>query len=364
MLRAVQHGVFPLPLVLVVLFASAAFLAIGCMAWGAKEAERQAGKGEPLTNITSQQAGSLQQTFAEKCPRIIRSDRNGQTNPHYFAYQIDTSNGVCPIATKIEDLLGEGKLFVLDKHDSFVLANRPSNKSYRKSYIQHYKGIEVVNYGLDLNYQNGKITSVIGTFYPNIDIDTTGMISREAASKIAIEHGNFYPQFMDRIDLKGTAEIAHFGILPHLGKVFYSFEFNKLSQKPGTYIVNAVTGKFHSYVPADYLHEYHLTDCYQCVGGSSVPLQCEDTCTVNACSTFADHRLLSVPTLYNDCQNIRSDSCNISGKIVYRMAPLSIGINDSINVYDGSNYYAGFPAPPPYTIKYCYTNGVLSKKMQ
>lgn len=73
-----------------------------------------------------------------------------------------------------------------------------------------------------------------------------------------------------------------------------------------------------------------------------------------------------MPTIYNNCQTIYADSSQAVGKIVYRMAPLATGFNDSINVYDANNYYQvvtpGDPAPPPYEIRYCYQDSVLSKR--
>jgi len=293
-------------------------------------------------------------------------------NPYYFAYQLDTlSNLVCKAAMDINDLIGENNLFDVAKYNSFVLDSIYS-KTHRntKRYIQYYKNIPVNNASVKLNFIDGKVFSVVGRYYPNLNIDTSGMISKEAATKVVIANADYYPQFKDKIGPNYFGEAGTPKIDPDKKAVYYFFYVNKLARKPGQYFIDAIKGTLIRYVPD---LENHLTDCYRCSGSSAVTLVCQDACDEEICTSFYDNVVLSVPTLYNGCATIYSDSCTTQSGI-YRMASIGegshdtliiTGFNDFVNVYDASNYYQVFspddPTPVPYEIKYCYQD-TLSKR--
>ena len=184
---------------------------IGCAVFG------QRNSNEILENTPKEEIARAVKYLTVKnqpkdlCPRIVKSDRNGQMNPYYFAYQLDTlSNLVCKAAMDINDLVGKNKLFDIDKYNKFVTNSK--THSNRKRYIQYYKSIPVNNTGVDLNFIDEKVFSVIGTYYPNINIDTSGMISKEQAAKIVIENAN------NLFDLK-SKRVFFIGDIIHLTSI-------------------------------------------------------------------------------------------------------------------------------------------------
>lgn len=255
------------------------------------------------------------------------------------------------------------KLFNLRKDDSLglIMTDDVDKSKGTKSerYQQYYKGIAVNGCDVLFNFNDNKVSSIAGRFIPNLDIDTTGMISREAAAKTVIDNADYYPQFKDRIDPNYFAQTTKPIIDGNGKKIVYKFYVNKLSKKPGQYYINATSGKIWRFQPdiANY-----VTDCYKYNGNIASMLSCQDTCTANIPTSFSDNRAVEVPTIYNNCQTIYADSTTNANKIIYRMSPVSIGLNDFINVYDASNYYSAPTPPTPYEIRYCYQDSVLSKK--
>ncbi|MBK8677548.1 MAG: M4 family metallopeptidase [Sphingobacteriales bacterium] len=325
----------------------------GCIAWGSQKTK------QPQTTTTNlKQANNPLAEVGintQKCPKVLQNNRNNDDEPYYFSYILDTSDPNC-VAKTVEDLFGDGRLFPTCNDCTFKL-ERQNDKI--KHYKQYYKGIEVTNVGFLIGSANDKIYRTTGTYYPNLNIDTTGMISREEAVKIAYDHAEIYEGFNTAAWQAHSSENVRPLINPVSNTIYYAFYIPKITKKNGGYFVNATNGKFIKYVP-DWGGTY-LTDCYKCVGNATTMFNCQDTCSTNICTVFTDGVMVGVPTLYNGCQTILADECNAGNKIVYRMAPdtTNLTINDSINIYDGSKYYGG---PKVQKIFWCYTDSSISKK--
>ncbi|HRI29490.1 MAG TPA: M4 family metallopeptidase, partial [Chitinophagales bacterium] len=276
----------------------------------------------------------------------------------------------CPPANA-EELIKSAFLPAMGKHDSlgFLKFNNTLNGK-GEVYQQYYKGIKVETYTTRFNYTNDQVTSIAGTFFPNLNIDTTGMISKEEATKVVVANADYLPQFKDKIGPNYFLEADIPLIDPHNNTVYYRFWVNKLAKKPGQYFIDALKGTLMTYIPND---ANYLTDCYKCNGNAVIALTCQDDCDADACSSFLNNVILTLPTLYSGCVPIFSDSC-ITQTEVYRMASVGAGstdaliiadVDDFINVYDASNYYnttiPGSPPPIPQEIKYCFQD-TLSKR--
>ncbi|MBK7527054.1 MAG: hypothetical protein IPI59_05750 [Sphingobacteriales bacterium] len=284
----------------------------GCIAWGSQKTK------QPQTTTTNlKQANNPLAEVGintQKCPKVLQNNRNNDDEPYYFSYILDTSDPNC-VAKTVEDLFGDGRLFPTCNDCTFKL-ERQNDKI--KHYKQYYKGIEVTNVGFLIGSANDKIYRTTGTYYPNLNIDTTGMISREEAVKIAYDHAEIYEGFNTAAWQAHSSENVRPLINPVSNTIYYAFYIPKITKKNGGYFVNATNGKFIKYVP-DWGGTY-LTDCYKCVGNATTMFNCQDTCSTNICTVFTDGVMVGVPTLYNGCQTILADECNAGNKIVYRMA--------------------------------------------
>ncbi len=308
-----------------------------------------------LTNANKKQAANPNKAATEtsadnkqpetQCPKVLSGSRSAST--HNFLYVLDTTDQNC-IATKIEDLFGQDKFFSLGKYDSLGFESKQAGGSiYSASrwqqdynYKQYYKGIEVKDSYVMLTFDKGKIVRMVGHFVPNLNIDTTGMLSKEEASKVVLKK-------MGLPDSLATTQMFQFynlGLLPSYNKIFYAFDFFYGTAK-GTWIVNAVTGQFHSYVKPDLEHV-----CYKCVAGNTQQVVCSNNncSTASSTTSYLDYRPLDAPTLYNGCQSIRVDSCFIGDTIYYRLSPrlaaaggVAYSLNDSINIFDASVVVGG-----------------------
>ena len=340
---------------LLTLLVTAGLLIVGCVTFAKKQIQQESTAQKAETTV---QNNPNTATFKDGCPKIVKSDRNGQTNPYYFAYEFDLKDAQCA-ANNISDLFGTGKLFPFAKYDSLAIDENRNGYKNIVYYKQYYKGIEIGNEGFLISYNNGKIARTVGTFYPNLDIDTTGMISRETALKQAFKsadayEGDWVKKYWEKDLISNATPI----IIGNAKKIIYVFDFGKaITPRDGVYKIDAKTGELWRYSPAEIGNQ--ITDCYKCAATGMVSLQCEDTCSTSLCSVYANNKAVTIPTLYNSCQTIYADSCSSNGKIIYRMAPTTIVSGDSINVYDGTTTsFNGFYNE----IRWCYTDSTLSKK--
>ena len=207
-------------------------------------------------------------------------------DPYYFLYRLNTTNDKCS-PQKATDFLGADKLFNLGKYDSLGLITtdgvNESKGEKSERYQQYYKGIVVGGYEILFNYHNHRISSIAGRFYPNLDIDTTGMLSKEEAAKIVIDNADYYPQFKDKIGPRYFTETTKPLVDGSGKKIVYLFYVNKLSRKPGRYFVDAMKGEILRFSPDI---DTYLTDCYKCSGSIATSLSCQDTCTTNLPLTY------------------------------------------------------------------------------
>ena len=346
---------------LLLLFLSTTLVIAGCIAFGAKKTLLVA---QQTKTKAIEQPITVENQPKTLCPKLKSGSHNYTT--FNFLYVLDTTDKNC-IATKWQDLFGEEKLFPIQKDVNLVFeVKQPGGSIYSAcrfqedhNYVQYYKGIKVEGSRIMLTYDKGKIVRLVGTYYPHLNIDTTGMISREEAVKIAYDHAEIYEGFNTAAWQAHSSENVRPLINPVSNTIYYAFYIPKITKKNGGYFVNATNGKFIKYVP-DWGGTY-LTDCYKCVGNATTMFNCQDTCSTNICTVFTDGVMVGVPTLYNGCQTILADECNAGNKIVYRMAPdtTNLTINDSINIYDGSKYYGGSKVQK---IFWCYHDSSINKK--
>ncbi|QQS29007.1 MAG: hypothetical protein IPM47_19570 [Sphingobacteriales bacterium] len=226
----------------------------GCGSWFAKRQAEEKGKSAQKMIVDVPITVQNQPTYL--CPKLLAGSRSTSTNN--FLYVLDTSDINC-IATKWQDLFGEGKLFPFRKEDSLAFERKDNmvwNKQWDENYTykQYYKGIPVENSRVMLNFKNDKIIRLVGTYFPNLDIDTTGMISKEEAARVVLKQRNIPDSLYNKV-LPSMLRLSNIGVLPSYNKIFYAFRFYVGSDK-GTWIVNAVTGQFHSYVLPDWNNTY------------------------------------------------------------------------------------------------------------
>ncbi|OWY20621.1 hypothetical protein C7N43_00015 [Sphingobacteriales bacterium UPWRP_1] len=316
---------------------------LGCGSWFAKRQGEEKGKSEQ--KIIVDVPITVQNQPPGLCPKLLEGSHNTVT--YNFLYVLDTSDQKC-IATKWQDLFGKDKLFPFRIEDSLAFERKDNlvwNKQWDENYTykQYYKGIPVENSRVMLNFRNGKVMRLVGTFYPNLDIDTTGMISKEEAARVVLKQRNIPDSLYSRV-IPSMLRFSNIGVLPSYNKIFYSFRFYVGTDK-GTWIVNAVTGKFHSYVKPDWSNV-----CHKCVAGNTEAVICPtDVCNVvSGTADFTDNLPFEVPTFYNNCQSIRIDSCFTDDVVYYRLSPrfvppdgFVITDNDTINIFDASVEAAG-----------------------
>ncbi|HRK29336.1 MAG TPA: M4 family metallopeptidase, partial [Chitinophagales bacterium] len=335
----------------VLVFSIAAGAMLGCGSWFAKRQGEEKGQinqasAQKMLQDSLPQSNdplsSIKTNLEKFCFFPGINNFSTRNNPYYFKYQF-SDKGNCPPANA-EELIRGAFLPAMGKHDSLgflEFSNIGTAKGER--YQQYYKGIKVETYTTRFNYTNDQVTSIAGTFYPNLNIDTTGMISKEEAARVVLKQRNI-PDSLYNIVLPQMLRFSNFGVLPSYNKIFYAFRFYVGSDK-GTWIVNAVTGQFHSYVKPDWSNV-----CRRCVAGNSV----EVTCPPDACSSmpstenYTENVLFEAPTLYNNCQSIRVDSCFTDDVVYYRLSPQLISPdefvitdNDTINIFDASIEAAG-----------------------
>ncbi|OWY20620.1 hypothetical protein BVG80_14940, partial [Sphingobacteriales bacterium TSM_CSM] len=339
---------------------------LGCGSWFAKREGKQKTeqKTAPVTlPQSSDQLNRIKDNLAEFCFAPAENNFSTGNNPYYFLYRL-VDNGNCT-TKNADDLIKDAFLPEMGKHDSlgFIEVGSIDNSKGKKSerYQQYYKGIKVENYIVQFNYSNNRVTSIAGTYYPNLNIDTTGMISKVEAARVVLRFRGVVDSLHEQ-KIPQMLRFSNFGLLPQYNKIFYSFGF-LLGDKPGTYIVNAISGQFHSYVPSDLMHV-----CYKCNGNNSDIIDCTSLCTTDSVCTFEDYRLLEVPTLYNGCQTIHADSCYLADTVRYRLSPrivsqteIAYSPNDTINIFDVS---AVLPNGDAYfqEVTFCYTDSIVSVK--
>lgn len=322
----------------------------GCGGWfGNKQANNhktdKQNTEQSVNTQNSDQLGNIKNNLAKLCFFVGENPYSTRGNPYYFWYQF-SDKGNCT-STTAEDIIKGAFSSEMRKYDSLGIAkvekHGKTKETSAKVYQQYYKGIQVESYTIRFNYLNNRVISIAGTYFPNIDIDTTGMISREEAARVVLRQRGI-PDSLHAKSIPQMLQFSNFGLLPNYNKIFYSFRLY-VGDKPGTYIVNAVSGRFHSYVPLDLAHV-----CYKCVAGNTQSV----TCPSNSCgaapstTSYLDYRPLDAPTLYNGCQTIRIDSCFIVDTVYYRLSPrltasgsVAYSPNDSINIFDRSIVVGG-----------------------
>ncbi|MBK6612494.1 MAG: M4 family metallopeptidase [Sphingobacteriales bacterium] len=353
---------------LLLLFLSTTLVIAGCIAFGAKKTLLVA---QQTKTKAIEQPITVENQPKTLCPKLKSGSHNYTT--FNFLYVLDTTDKNC-IATKWQDLFGEEKLFPIQKDVNLVFEGKqPGGSIYSAcrfqedhNYVQYYKGIKVEGSRIMLTYDKGKIVRLVGTYYPHLNIDTTGMLSKEEAAMLVLKERNTPAEAYTRT-IQYMLNYSDLKVDPIRQRITYSFWFI-LGEKSGTYVVNALTGLVESHTPYKFAHV-----CYKCAADSINAIAntttCSTLCTTKLDSTFIDHRMVVVPTLYNDCQAIYADSCKVGDTIVYRLSPLlldSLGsisykINDTINIVDASVLDAG-GAPLFQEVKYCYNDSILSGK--
>ncbi|MDA0199960.1 MAG: M4 family metallopeptidase, partial [Bacteroidetes bacterium] len=332
---------------LLLLFLSTTLVIAGCIAFGAKKI---------AANKTQQPDLLALPTNPQNCIKILKTSKVNKIDPYYYSYLLDTTDAKCTART-LRDIINDTIFIQKGVNDSLV--GSPQLHKGKNSFSHYYKGIKVDGSGIGMYVENNKIVSVITNFYPHLNIDTTGMLSKEEAVKIAFSHAEIYEGFNTLEWQQYVASHTETLINPQKHIVYYGFYIPRISKKNGGYFVDATNKRFMKYVPG--WGGSLLTDCHKCVGASTTQFSCEDTCATNTCTVFTDGVLVAVPTLYDGCQSILADECTIDNKTVYRMAPdtINLTVNDSINVYDGSKYYGG---PKAQKIAWCFADSSISKK--
>ena len=322
----------------------------GCIAFGVKKPTANKANNTNQPDLLTVAAPNL-----TTCPKVLQNINTDPNEPFYFSYLLETTEPNC-VAQTVEDLFGESKLFGSCNDCTFVLEEHISEVNI-KHYIQYYKGIEVQSMKFLISYANGKIHRTTGFYAPNLSIDTTGMLSKEEAVKKILAIANFDAKYKTQEAEDYLAKSTNMLIDPQKGNIFCRFHISKISPKPGDYYLNMLTGTLLYYFPST---SSYLTDCFECNGNLTNAISCQDTCSTTDCTLFADSIAINVPTIYNDCQSIYVDECVNDTKTIYRLSPKKTTLADSINVYDGSHFFDGFPGIIK-EIDWCEDNGILSK---
>lgn len=325
---------------------------VGCMTLAKKRATDQ----QANTSLAAQQdtlppyktIDEYLKLVGTTCPKVLWNQSKSGIIGH-FSYRLDTTDTPnCRAARTMEDLIGEGRLFPLGEYDEI-------KKNADGEYQQYYKGVPVQETHLRVRQSaNGKIIQLKGAYYPALDVDTAGLISREEAAKIAYKAvGIDYPNaYIDKIF---SIHPPKFAIYLDLNKILYTFSF-VLAKDRVLCNIDATAGKLYSITPAI------VADvCYKCAGTESISLPCP-ACSLNVDLPIQEYQMLEVPTLYNGCQGIRADKFidSIPNIHNYRLSPNPtppLDITDSINIYDYSQMVGGAYMPSP--IYMCYSDSLI-----
>ena len=214
----------------------------GCIAFGAKKTLLVA---QQTKTKAIEQPITVENQPKTLCPKLKSGSHNYTT--FNFLYVLDTTDKNC-IATKWQDLFGEEKLFPIQKDVNLVFEGKqPGGSIYSAcrfqedhNYVQYYKGIKVEGSRIMLTYDKGKIVRLVGTYYPHLNIDTTGMLSKEEAAMLVLKERNTPAEAYTRT-IQYMLNYSDLKVDPIRQRITYSFWFI-LGEKSGTYVVNALTG--------------------------------------------------------------------------------------------------------------------------